>query len=159
MRFSVDLCSGLDVIINYCIRKKIPLKIGAPPFVCLLPCNSVKITRKRISLVMWVPRVVLMIKIIILTVDVAYLVLRYTPSGLFLNIDNIHKIVNLPASLLGIYTFNIFSLGVIKECLHGDPKRLLGGLLCAQLILFSIIRLIFMFLKGLSVCLRPIIHT
>ena len=148
LKFTLDLCSGKNAITKYCKEKEIPLQIGAPPFVCLQPCSNVQLTKKRLSVVLWGPRFLLSIKCLIFTVDVVHLLVGYTPSGFYLDVDNIHNILNIPAGLLGIYCFNIY-MGILNECLSGNSKRVLGSILLVEFILFDVLRLFFIFLTGL----------
>lgn len=87
------------------------------------------------------------LKIIILSVDLIYLIVGYTPSGSFLHLDNIHAVLNIPAGLLGIYCYNIF-LGPTSQYLGDSSRRHLGTILLMEYVLFDVLRLFYVFLAG-----------
>ena len=63
---------------------------------------------------MWGPSILLGVKVVILAVDLIHLLIGYTPSGYYLDVDNIHNILSIPAGLIGIYCFNIY-VSIINE--------------------------------------------
>ena len=95
-------CGGKDVVTFYCIERDLPLAVGSPPFICLLSCNNQRINKNRLSLVMWGPSILLGVKIAILAVDLIHHLIGYEPSGYYLDVDNIHNILNIPAGLIAI---------------------------------------------------------
>ena len=124
-----------------------PLAVGSPPFICFLPCNNQRVTKSRLSLVMWGPSILLGVKVVILAVDLVQLLIGYTPTGYYLDVDNIHNILSIPAGLFGIYCFNIY-VSITNECLQGNTKRLLGTIILVEFVLFDTLRLFFIFLTG-----------
>ena len=128
------------------------LAVGSSSFLCLLPCNNQRVTKNRLSLVMWGPSILLGVKIAILAVDLIHLLIGYKLSGYYLDVDNIHKILNIPAGLIAIYFLNIY-ISIINECLQGNTKRLLGTILLVEYILFDCLRLFFIFLTSMNTCL------
>ena len=87
------------------------------------------------------------LKIIILSVDLIYLIVGYTPSGSYLHLDNIHAVLNIPAGLLGIYCYNIF-LGPSSQYLGARSRKHLGTILLMEYVLFDVLRLFYVFLAG-----------
>ena len=144
LQFSLAQCGGKDVVTFYCTERDSPLAVGSPPFICLLPCN-----KNRLSLFMWGQSILLGVKIAILAVELIHLLIGYKLSGYYLDVDNIHKILNIPAGLIAIY-FLIIYISIINESLQGNTKRLLGTILLVEYILFDCLRLFFIFLTGMS---------
>jgi hypothetical protein len=62
----LKLCGGKDVVTFYCTDIDLHRAIGSPPFICLLPCNNQRVTKNRLSIVMWGPSIRLGVKIAIL---------------------------------------------------------------------------------------------
>ena len=87
------------------------------------------------------------LKMIILSVDLIYLIVGYTPSGSYLHLDNIHAVLNIPAGLLGIYSYNIF-LGPSSQYLGDSSRKHLGTILLMEYVLFDVLRLFYVFLAG-----------
>ena len=87
------------------------------------------------------------LKVIILSVDLIYLLVSYTPSGSYLALDNTHAVLNIPAGLLGIYCYNIF-LGPTSQYLGESSRRHLGTILLMEFVLFDVLRLFYVFLAG-----------
>ena len=87
------------------------------------------------------------LKIIILSVDVIYLLVGYSPSGYYLDLDNIHAVLNIPAGLLGIYCYNIY-LGPTSQFLGENSRKHLGPILLMEYVLFDVLRLFYVFLAG-----------
>jgi hypothetical protein len=58
-------CGGNDVVTFYCTERDLPLGVGSPPFICLLPYNSQRVTKNRLSLFMCGPSILLWVKIVI----------------------------------------------------------------------------------------------
>ena len=147
LQFSLTLCDGKDTLVRYCADRDLLLPVGSPPFICFLPCTKPRVTKYKLSLVMFGPSILLGVKVAILAVDLIYLLIGYKPSGYFLAVDNFHNILNIPAGLGAIYCFNIY-ISIINECLQGNTKRLLGMILLVEYILFDVLRLFFTFLAG-----------
>lgn len=156
LQFSSTLCGGKDNLVLYCADRDLLLPIGSPPFVCLLPCTKPSVTKYKLSLVMWGPSILFGLKVGILAVDLLHLFIGYTPSGYFLDVDNIGNILNIPAGLGAIYCFNIY-VSIINECLVDNTKRLLGTVILVEYILFDCLRLFFIFLTGTGMltCVAP----
>ena len=89
----------------------------------------------------------LSMKMIILTVDLIYLIVGYTPSGSYLDLDNLHAVLNIPAGLLGIYCYNIL-LGPTSQYLGTSSRKHLGTILLMEYVLFDVLRLFYVFLAG-----------
>ena len=87
------------------------------------------------------------LKIIILSVDLIYLMVGYTPTGSYLDLDNLHAVLNIPAGLLGIYCYNIY-LGPTSQFLGERNRRHLGPILLMEYVLFDVLRLFYVFLAG-----------
>ena len=87
------------------------------------------------------------LKIIILSVDLIYLLVGYSPSGYYLDLDNIHAVLNIPAGLLGIYCYNIY-LGPTGQFLGENSRKHLGPILLMEYVLFDVLRLFYVFLAG-----------
>jgi hypothetical protein len=149
LQFSLAQCGGKDEVTFYCTDRDLPLAVGSPPFICLLPCNNQRVTKNRLSLVMWGPSILVGVKISILAVDLIHLLIGYKPSGYYLDVDNIYNILSIPAGLFAIYFLNIY-ISIINECIQGNTKRLLGTILLVEYILFDCLRLFFIFLTGLG---------
>ena len=93
------------------------------------------------------------LKIIILSVDLIYLMVGYTPTGSYLDLDNLHAVLNIPAGLLGIYCYNIY-LGPTSQFLGERNRRHLGPILLMEYVLFDVLRLFYVFLAGNMVYLK-----
>jgi len=156
INFTLDLCSEKELIIEYFKEKEVSLQIGAPPFICLTGCKNVGLSKKGLSFVIWGPRLLFSVKFLLLAVEVVYALLDYTPSGYFLDVDNFHNILNIPASLFGIYCLNIY-MDVINVCLDGNSKRFLVVMLLVEFIIFDSLKLFFVFIKGthMLACVPP----
>ena len=87
------------------------------------------------------------LKVIILSVDLIYLLVSYTPSGSYLALDNTHAVLNIPAGLVGIYCYNIY-LGPTSQFLGGSGRKHLGTILLMEYVLFDVLRLFYVFLAG-----------
>lgn len=74
----------------------------------------------------------------------------------YLDVDNIHYILSIPAGLLGIYGFNIL-LNMFNGLLENNIKKHLGSILLIEYILFDVLRIFFLFLSGTGMlnCLPP----
>ena len=95
----------------------------------------------------WGPIFLFCLKIIILSVDLIYLIVSYTPTGIYLHVDNIHAVLNIPAGLIGIYCYNIY-LGPIGQYLGDSSRKHMGTILLMEYILFDVLRLFYVFLSG-----------
>ena len=95
----------------------------------------------------WGPIVLFCFKIIILSVDLIYLIVGYSPSGLYLDLDNIHAVLNIPAGLVGIYCYNIY-LAPTSQFLGESSRKHLGTILLMEYVLFDVLRLFYVFLAG-----------
>ena len=113
-------------------------------------------TKTSLTLVMALPPLLLLYKTILLTVDLTYLAIGYTPSTNFLALDNLHNILSFPIGLLAIYAYTMFNV-LMNEVLEGNSKRFLGIVLLLQFVLFDCLRLFFIFLTGTGMltCVPP----
>ena len=90
-----------------CKKKNISLNLGSPPFICLIPFKQPSPTLASLAIVKWGPIMLLCVKIATFAVDIIYYILDYHPSGMYLEVDNIHYILHIPA---GSYDNNIFKM-------------------------------------------------
>lgn len=153
----IDTSGGMSQFVENCLIENIPINFGSPPFVCLLPLKQSMPTKRSISLIKWGPIFLFCVKISILSVDLIYFILDYHQSGYYLDLDNIHYILSIPAGLLGIYGFNIL-LNMFNVLLKSNTKRHLGSILLVEYILFDVLRIFFLFLSGTGIlnCLPPL---
>ena len=158
----VDQAGGTEKFAEHCRDHDVKLNLGSPPFICLLPVRQPSPTKFNLSLVgspleagdlifslqiKWGPIMLFCLKIIILSVDLIYLIVGYSPSGLYLDLDNIHAVLNIPAGLVGIYCYNIY-LGPTSQFLGDSSKKHLGTILLMEYVLFDVLRLFYVFLAG-----------
>lgn len=87
----------MSQFVENCLIENIPINFGSPPFFCLLPLKQPMPTKRMISLTKWGPIFLFCVKISILSVDLIYFILDYHQSGYYLDLDNIHYILSIPA--------------------------------------------------------------
>jgi len=155
-QLSILLCGGQENIVSFCRKRKIMLPIGSPPFICLLPCRKPGVSRLNLNLMVFAPFLLLIVKIVILCIELAFLLIGYQPSGDFIAYDNLHNIIAFPVGLFAIYCYTMFNF-IMNDCLEGNNKRFLGIVLLLEFILFDCLRLFFIFLTGTGMltCVPP----
>lgn len=97
--YIIDTRGGMSQFVEHCLIENIRINFGSPPFFCLLPLNQPMPTKRMISLTKWGPIFLLCVKISILSVDLIFLILGYHQSGYYLDVDNIHYILSIPAGM------------------------------------------------------------
>ena len=97
--YIIDTRGGMSQFVEHCLIENIRINFGSPPFFCLLPLNQPMPTKRMISLTKWGPIFLLCVKISILSVDLIFLILGYHQSGYYLDVDNIHYILSIPAGV------------------------------------------------------------
>jgi len=158
LQLTLAMCGGADTVLQHCKERDTGLPIGSPPLVCLLPFKRPAVSGGHLSLVCLAPSLLLLTKVTILGIEVAYLALGYTRGGKFLAWDNSHNLASLPAGILGIYFYNIY-MTIISGCMGDHQKRHLGIILLLQYILFDCLKLFTIFLTGTGMlsCVPPYI--
>merc|ERR1711892_1297359 len=127
-QLSILLCGGQENIVSFCRKRKIMLPIGSPPFICLLPCRKPGVSRLNLNLMVFAPFLLLIVKIVILCIELAFLLIGYQPSGDFIAYDNLHNIIAFPVGLFAIYCYTMFNF-IMNDCLEGNNRRFLGVVL------------------------------
>ena len=105
VQFVTQEMGGVDQLITFCHNNNIVYNLGSPPFVCLMPLKQPAPTRFLMSLAKWGPIMLFCVKISILSVDIIYLLLNYHPSGWYLDVDNIHYVLSIPAGKISKKVF------------------------------------------------------
>lgn len=88
---------GLSQLISFCHSHNILYNLGSPPFICFMPLKQPTPSKFLMSVAKWGPIMLFCVKISILSVDIIYILLNYHPSGWYLDVDNIHYVISIPA--------------------------------------------------------------
>ena len=99
IRFVIMGLGGSRKLAKYCRDQQIPFNIGSAPFVCFMACTNPPPSPMKLSLAKWGPIFLFCVKVSILSVDIIFLLLNYHQSGWYLDVDNIHYILSIPAGM------------------------------------------------------------
>ena len=97
IRFVINGVGGSRKLSQYCLEHGIPFNIGSAPLVCFMVCTNPPPSPMKLALAKWGPVFLFCVKVSILSVDIIFLLLDYHQSGWYLDIDNIHYILSIPA--------------------------------------------------------------
>lgn len=90
-------CGGVGGLVTSCRQRSIPLNLGSAPLLCLVPLRQPAPSKLSLSLAKWGPVFLVCVKVSALSVDLIYLALDFHQSGYYLDVDNIHYILSIPA--------------------------------------------------------------
>merc|ERR1719208_518723 len=156
IQFILSRVGGAQELVTKCNQENVRLPLGAPPFVCMVPCSGPKMTVRSLNFVMLTPVLLLLIKLIILSVEVVFLLIGYDPDRQFFSVDNLHNLSAIPVGLLGIYGYNMFLI-IINKFVPEKSDSFLGIILLVMFVLFDCTRMFFVFLTGtgMQTCVHP----
>lgn len=97
IRFVITGRGGSRMLAQYCRDHEIPFNTGSAPFVCFMICTKPAPSPMKLALAKWGPVFLFCVKVSILSVDIIFLLLDYHQSGWYLDVDNIHYILSIPA--------------------------------------------------------------
>lgn len=156
IQFILSRVGGAQELVTKCNQENVRLPLGAPPFVCMVPCAGPKMTVRSLNFVLLTPVLLLLIKLIILSVEVVFLLIGYNPDRQFFSVDNIHNLSAVPVGLLGIYGYNMFLI-IITKFLPEKSDSVMGLVVLVLFVLFDCTRMFFVFLTGtgMQTCVPP----
>jgi len=156
IQFVLHRIGGPDSLVSRCNEENVRLPIGAPPFVCCIPCRAPAITRGSLNFVLLTPVLLLIIKVLILLVEIIFLIAGYEPEREFFALDNLHNLAAIPVGLFGIYGYNMFLI-IIPKFVPEKSDTVMGLICLVYFVLFDCTRLFFVFLTGtgMQTCVPP----
>lgn len=156
VQLCINLCSGVESIVHSCSKTGTLLPIGAPPFICLLPCRNPTVSKAHVKMMLFAPCLLLLAKVVVFIADLVLVFGSPTRTVDFFSLSNIHNLVAFPVGLVAIYFYTMFNI-LMNSCLQDNSKRFLGVILLAEFVLFDCLRLFFIFLTGTGMltCVPP----
>lgn len=156
VQFVLHRIGGPDKLVARCNEENVRLPLGAPPFVCCIPCRAPAMTRSSLSFVLLTPVLLLLIKVLILLVEIIYVIVGHESERQFFALDNLHNLAAIPVGLIGIYGYNMFLI-IIPKFVPEKTDTVMGLICLALFVLFDCTRLFFVFLTGtgMQTCVPP----
>ena len=113
-------------------------------------------TVRNLNMVLLTPVLLLLIKLIILSVEVVFLLVGYDPDRNFFSLDNLHNLAAVPVGLIGIYGYNMFLI-IINKFVPVRSDAVMGIIVLVLFVLFDCTRMFFVFLTGtgMQTCVPP----